>query len=131
MQQQSQAASDTHAFKVMQRPQTDTDLLALEDVLVELLLQALVGQVDAQLLEGVLLEALKAVDVQNADHPVAALPRACTFTHALVIYSAVCFLAHKPRLKQCQVGLTALTSTMSCRQAERCCASARTVSHEL
>jgi hypothetical protein len=44
-------------------------LLALEDVLVELLLQALVGQVDAQLLEAVLLEGLEAVDVQDADAP--------------------------------------------------------------
>lgn len=52
-------------------------LLALKDVLVELLLQALVGQVDAQLLEGVLLEALKTVDVQDAYDPVAALPRSC------------------------------------------------------
>ena len=33
---------------------------------VELLLQALVGLVDAQLLEAVLLEALEAVDVQDA-----------------------------------------------------------------
>lgn len=36
-----------------------------EDVLVEMLLQALVGEVDAQLLEAVLLEALEPVDVQN------------------------------------------------------------------
>ena len=41
--------------------------LALEHVLVELLLQALVGQIDAQLLEAVLLEGLKAVDVQDAN----------------------------------------------------------------
>ena len=44
-------------------------LLALEHVLVELLLQALVGQIDAQLLEAVLLERLKAIDVQDADRP--------------------------------------------------------------
>lgn len=36
-------------------------------MLVELLLQALVGQIDAQLLEAVLLEALKAIDVQDAN----------------------------------------------------------------
>ena len=53
------------------------DLLALEDVLVELLLQALIGQVDAQLLKAVELEALKAVDVQDADVAVAARPGAC------------------------------------------------------
>ena len=34
---------------------------------VELLLETLVGIVDAQLLEAVLLEALEAVDVQNAE----------------------------------------------------------------
>lgn len=42
-------------------------LLTLEDMLVELLLQPLIGQVDAELLKAVLLEALKAVDVQNAN----------------------------------------------------------------
>lgn len=40
----------------------------LEDVLVEVLLQPLVGQVDAQLLEGVDGEGLETVDVQDADH---------------------------------------------------------------
>lgn len=43
------------------------DLLSLEDMLVELLLQPLIGQVDTQLLKAVLLEALKAVDVQDAN----------------------------------------------------------------
>ena len=38
-------------------------LLSLEDVLVELLLQPLIGQVDAQLLKAVLLEALEAINV--------------------------------------------------------------------
>ena len=38
-------------------------LLSLEDVLVELLLQPLIGQVDAQLLEAVLLEALEAINI--------------------------------------------------------------------
>lgn len=38
---------------------------------VELLLQALIGVVNAQLLEAVLLEALEAVDVQNAEADVA------------------------------------------------------------
>ena len=52
------------------------NLLALEDMLIELLLQALVGQVDAQLFEAVLLEGLKAVDVQDADRAVGALGRA-------------------------------------------------------
>lgn len=39
----------------------------LEHVRVELLLQALVGQVDAELLKGVVLKGLEAVDVQDAD----------------------------------------------------------------
>jgi hypothetical protein len=39
----------------------------LEDVRVELLLQALVGQVDAELLEGVGVEALEAVNVEDGD----------------------------------------------------------------
>ena len=43
------------------------DLLSLEDMLVELLLQPLIGQVDTQLLKAVLLEALEAVDVQDAN----------------------------------------------------------------
>ena len=42
-------------------------LLHLEDMLVEVLLQPLVGQVDAELLEVVFLEALKAIDVQHAN----------------------------------------------------------------
>ena len=52
----------------------DADLLPLEDMLVELLLQALVGQVDAQLLKAVFLEALKAVDIQDANGALRALP---------------------------------------------------------
>ena len=42
-------------------------------MLVELLLQALVGQIDTQLLKAVLLEALKAVDVQDANSPLRTL----------------------------------------------------------
>ena len=53
-------------------------LLALEDVLVELLLEALIGQIDAQLLEAVLLEALKAIDVQDANAAVGLRPLACS-----------------------------------------------------
>ncbi len=50
-------------------------------MLIELLLQALIGQVDAQLLEAVLLEALKAVDIQDADGVLATLAtRACRET---------------------------------------------------
>lgn len=41
-------------------------------MLVELLLQALVGQVDAELLKAVLLEGLEAVDVQDADRALVA-----------------------------------------------------------
>ena len=47
-------------------------LLRLEHVLVEVLLQLLVRQVDAELLERVQLERLKAVDVQDADEASAA-----------------------------------------------------------
>ena len=56
-------------------------LLSLEDVLVELLLQALIGQVDAQLLKAVLLEALKAIDVQYANGTLRALTRTCSSKH--------------------------------------------------
>lgn len=45
----------------------------LEDVLVEVLLQAFVRQVDAQLLEGVDGEGFEAVDVEDADHPLLAV----------------------------------------------------------
>ncbi len=44
-----------------------TDLLPLEDVLVEVLLQLLVGEVDAELLEVVERKALEAVDVKQTD----------------------------------------------------------------
>ena len=54
------------------------DLLPLEDVLVELLLQALIGQVDTQLLKAVLLETLKAIYIQNSNRVLATLaPWAC------------------------------------------------------
>ncbi len=56
-------------------------LLSLEDMLVELLLQALIGQVDAQLLKAILLEALKAVDIQYADGALRALTRTCSSKH--------------------------------------------------
>ena len=42
-------------------------LLPFKDMLVELLLQTLIGQIDTQLLKAVLLEALKPIDVQNAN----------------------------------------------------------------
>ena len=46
-------------------------LFLLEHVLVEVLLELLVGEVDAKLLKGVRLERLKAVDVEDADEGVA------------------------------------------------------------
>ena len=52
-------------------------LLALEDMLVELLLKPLISQVDAQLLEAVLLEAFEAVDIQDADAAVSLCPLTC------------------------------------------------------
>lgn len=55
-----------------------TNLLALEDMLVELLLKSLIGQVDAQLLKAVFFEALKSIDVQDAYAAVALRPLACT-----------------------------------------------------
>lgn len=42
-------------------------LLQLEDVLVEVVLEALVGEVDAELLETVVLIILKAKDIQDSD----------------------------------------------------------------
>lgn len=42
-------------------------LLHLEDMLVEVLLQLLIGQVDAELLKVILLEALKAINVQHTN----------------------------------------------------------------
>jgi hypothetical protein len=53
----------------------------LEDVLVEVLLQALVGQVDAQLLERVGHKALEAVDVQDADHALVLSIPSCAAAH--------------------------------------------------
>jgi hypothetical protein len=43
------------------------DLLKLEEVLVELLLEALVSVVDAELLKGVLRKGLESVDVKDRD----------------------------------------------------------------
>ena len=40
-------------------------LLHFEDMLIEVLLQLLIGQVDAELLKVVLLEALKPIDVKH------------------------------------------------------------------
>ncbi|KAI3483202.1 hypothetical protein L1887_53982 [Cichorium endivia] len=51
-------------------------LLELEDVVVELVLEALVGVVDAELLVRVDLESLEAVDIEDADHGLARLGRA-------------------------------------------------------
>lgn len=42
-------------------------LLQLEDVLVEVVLEALVGEVDAELLETVVLVILEAKDIQDSD----------------------------------------------------------------
>lgn len=42
-------------------------LLQLEDVLVEVVLEALVGEVDAELLETVVLIILEAKDIQDSD----------------------------------------------------------------
>ena len=52
-------------------------LLALEDMLIKLLLQSLIGKVDAQLLKAVLLEALKAIDIQDANRVLPLMPLAC------------------------------------------------------
>lgn len=40
-------------------------LLSFEDMLIELLLQPLIGKIDTELLKAVFLKALKTVDVQN------------------------------------------------------------------
>ncbi len=61
---------------------SNVHLLPFEQMLVELLLQALIGQVDTQLLEAVLLEALKAIDVQDANGTIRALPRTCKVCNA-------------------------------------------------
>ena len=49
------------------------DLLALEDLLVELLLKSFICQIDTELLKAVFLEALKAVDIQNSNRPLTGL----------------------------------------------------------
>jgi hypothetical protein len=55
-------------------------LLALEDLLVELLLQALVRQIDTQLFKAVLLETLKSVDIKDSNRPFSCLPLPCRLT---------------------------------------------------
>lgn len=49
------------------RESKHTNLLQFEDVLVEVVLQPLVGEVDAELLEAVVLVVLEAEDVQHPD----------------------------------------------------------------
>mmetsp|Transcript_18537 Transcript_18537/g.55887 ORF Transcript_18537/g.55887 Transcript_18537/m.55887 type:complete len:300 (-) Transcript_18537:1458-2357(-) len=72
-------------------------LLQLEQVPVELLLQALVGVVDAQLLEAVLLEALEAVDVQDGQAGAAG----ALVTHRQRLVD----LVHQPPEERCIDGL--------------------------
>mmetsp|Transcript_127600 Transcript_127600/g.272050 ORF Transcript_127600/g.272050 Transcript_127600/m.272050 type:complete len:442 (+) Transcript_127600:2388-3713(+) len=71
-----------HRLGVRQRDFTDVEtllsiraLLCLEDLLDEELLEPLIGQVDAELLETVRLQALKAIDVEGADTVEGALAR--------------------------------------------------------
>ena len=52
-------------------------LFPFEDMLVELLLQPLISKVDAQLFKAVLLEAFKAVDVQDANGVLTLLALTC------------------------------------------------------
>ena len=63
-------------------------LLSLEDVLVELLLQPLIGQVDAQLLKAVLLEALEAINIQYANGALGTLTRTCCSRHPKLLTRA-------------------------------------------
>lgn len=49
------------------RQKIELYLLQLEDVLVEVVLEALVGEVDAELLETVVLIILEAKDIQDSD----------------------------------------------------------------
>ena len=51
----------------MYRERELADLLELEDVLVEVMLQALIGKVDAELLETVVLVVFESKYVQNSD----------------------------------------------------------------
>jgi hypothetical protein len=59
-------------------------LLLLEGVRVEVLLQLLVAEVDAQLLERVLLEDLEAEDVEDADEPPARVVAGVGVPHGVV-----------------------------------------------
>ena len=55
------------------------DLLALEDLLVELLLKPFICQIDTELLKAILLEWFKAVNIQNGNRPLTGLSLACNF----------------------------------------------------
>mmetsp|Transcript_49856 Transcript_49856/g.106023 ORF Transcript_49856/g.106023 Transcript_49856/m.106023 type:complete len:479 (-) Transcript_49856:2004-3440(-) len=90
-------------------------LLELEDVLVELLLQGLVGVVDADLLEVVHLEGLEAEDVQHADGRAAFNRAIQAFALLMLCGNAPVDLAHYEvergavgRLHQGLAGLLAL-----------------------
>lgn len=63
----SGAPSDEGGGGVSGRQIIELYLLQLEDVLVEVVLEALVGEVDAELLETVVLIILKAKDIQDSD----------------------------------------------------------------
>lgn len=68
----------SHPSTRLPRPPIPHTAAHLEDMRVELLLQALVGQVDAELLKGVLVKGLEAIDVQDADAALGALAGACS-----------------------------------------------------
>ena len=61
-------------------------LLHLEHVIVEVLLQLLIGVVDAQLLEAINFEDFKSEDIQNSYDPRLALLLLVPFNHELLVY---------------------------------------------
>lgn len=65
--EEGQSLSKCPPWSVERLEQGCTHLLQLEDVLVEVVLQLFVGVVDAELLEAVPLEVLKAKDVEDPD----------------------------------------------------------------
>ena len=90
-------------------------MLALEDLLVELLLQTFVRQIDTQLFEAVFLEALESVDIKDSNGPFACLTLPCRLT---IDFAAKFKFQKLPYSKQAAKEKSQSTIHAKCRQAQ-------------
>ena len=91
----------------------------LEDVLVEVVLQALIGKVDAQLLEAVVGEVLEAKEVEQRDHILQLLPLLLLLLPAALVGADLVDPGHQPGEQGTVQGLG---DGIPVRQISSCCA---------